>query len=404
MKSILAATIVSGFFSVNLCHAAEGWKRHTIDDSSRGADGVRTADVNGDGLIDLVTGWEEGGVVRVYLNPGPKKSHERWPAVTVGKVRSPEDAVFVDLDGDGRIDVVSSCEGRERSLFVHWAPKDRSKYLDEAAWKTEPLPASAGKAMWMFCVPVQVDGKRGADLVAGSKGKDAGVGWFESPDDPRNLAAWKWRPIYTGAWIMSLFEIDVDSDGDPDVVITDRKGKNSGCRWLENPGREHVGNSNPWKEHLIGGKGKEVMFAPPIDLDRDGLLDFVTAVRGGDFLYFRRQPGKTLSWKTSSIRMPANTGTGKGVHINDFDLDGRLDLVFTCENAQKKSGVMWLSRRADQPVTSPDWLPHEISGRKEGIKFDRIELLDLDADGDLDVITCEERDNLGVIWYENPTK
>jgi hypothetical protein len=55
-------------------------------------------------------------------------------------------------------------------------------------------------------------------------------------------------------------------------------------------------------------------------------------------------------------------------------------------------------------VTSPDWLPHEISGRKEGIKFDRIELLDLDADGDLDVITCEERDNLGVIWYENPTK
>ena len=38
---------------------------------------------------------------------------------------------------------------------------------------------------------------------------------------------------------------------------------------------------------------------------------------------------------------------------------------------------------------------------------DRIELLDVDADGDLDVITCEENAGpnsrgLGLVWYENP--
>ena len=77
-------------------------------------------------------------------------------------------------------------------------------------------------------------------------------------------------------------------------------------------------------------------------------------------------------------------------------LDGQVDIVFSCENAKGKSGVMWL--------TSPDWTPREISGKDEGVKFDRIELLDLDADGDLDLLTCEERDNLGVIWYENPQR
>jgi hypothetical protein len=88
------------------------WCRHTIDDSSRGADGTRLADVNGDGRLDIVTGWEEGGVTRVYLHPGVARVREKWPAVTVGAAKSVEDAAFVDIDEDGAVDVVSSCEGR----------------------------------------------------------------------------------------------------------------------------------------------------------------------------------------------------------------------------------------------------------------------------------------------------
>lgn len=44
----------------------------------------------------------------------------------------------------------------------------------------------------------------------------------------------------------------------------------------------------------------------------------------------------------------------------------------------------------------------------EGIKFDRIELVNLDFDGDLDVLTCEEphvvgeeRVDLGAIWSDS---
>src|SRR5687767_14208520 len=80
---------------------AAAWTRHTIDGSSRGADGTRLADADGDGRPDIVTGWEQGGVIRLYLNPGPRRAKEAWPAVTVGQVGSPEDAVLADLDGDG---------------------------------------------------------------------------------------------------------------------------------------------------------------------------------------------------------------------------------------------------------------------------------------------------------------
>jgi hypothetical protein len=28
---------------------------------------------------------------------------------------------------------------------------------------------------------------------------------------------------------------------------------------------------------------------------------------------------------------------------------------------------------------------------------------DVDGDGDLDILACEEETGLGVVWYENPT-
>ena len=69
--------------SLSLWHGLNAeWNRHTIDDTSNGADGVRLEDVNGDGLMDIATGWEEGGLVRIYLNPGKDKVHSLWPSVT----------------------------------------------------------------------------------------------------------------------------------------------------------------------------------------------------------------------------------------------------------------------------------------------------------------------------------
>ena len=42
-----------------------------------------------------------------------------------------------------------------------------------------------------------------------------------------------------------------------------------------------------------------------------------------------------------------------------------------------------------------------VSG-PNGIKFDQIQLLDIDSDGDMEILTTEEWDNLGLIYYDNP--
>jgi len=195
------------------------WIRHTIDDSSLGADGIRTGDINGDGHVDLVTGWEQGGVTRLCLNPGPLKSRQKWPSVTIGQVDSPEDALLADFDDDGRLDVVSVCEGKCQTIFFHWGPSNAGGLLDPTAWATTDLPASRHATQWMYCLAMQIDDRHGVDLIAGSRGPAAGIGWFQSPTDPRDMAAWQWHPIYRGRWIMSLVARDMDRDGDQDNEI-----------------------------------------------------------------------------------------------------------------------------------------------------------------------------------------
>ncbi len=382
---------------------AEPWRRHTIDDSSRGADGVRLADVDGDGLLDLTTGWEEGGRIRVYRNPGPKSVRSRWPAVTVGQVKSPEDAVFADLDGDGAWDVVSCCEGRNRTLFFHWAPSSAADYLEPAAWTTDAPAATRNAQAWMFALPLDIDGRNGVDLVLGAKGSGAQVGWLQAPANARDMAGWKWHPLYEAGWIMSLEPADLDRDGDTDVLISDRKGKNRGVLWLENPGPVAARSGQPWRQHRVGGEDCEVMFLTYANLRGGAEREIVVATRNGRILVFERSAQSSRGWRETAIPNPFGLPHGKAVRVADVDLDGRPDLVHTTNTGGNREapGVTWL--QASGPSDAPEWKPRDISGRA-GVKFDLLQLLDLDQDGDLDVITCEERDNLGVFWYENPTR
>ena len=393
MKSSLPIFACIACLLINSAYAEhEGpWERHAIDNSSRGADGVRLADANGDGLVDIVTGWEEGGIVRLYLNPGPEKSKEKWPAVTVGSANNVEDAVMVDLDNDGAMDVVSSCEGKTKTMFVHWGPKDKAKLLDEDAWVTEPIPATVGLQQWMYCLPVDVDQRNGTDLVVGSKNRDAAVGWLELPPNPRDLKAWKYHKIRDAGWIMSLESRGVA--GRFSILVTDRKGPTRGIYTI-------AYFDNRWRDFEFEMGESEYMFACNVP----GMEhQVVTATRNGVVKVLHYDPIERVKSKIykTELANPAGVSNGKAVAVNTIDDDDHMDLVvsFNTQGQKDKPGVAWIKVLPDQDPK--DWPAYDISGL-EGKKFDRLELIDLDGDGDLDVLTCEEADNLGVIWYENP--
>ena len=377
---VALSTVVSG--------QTESWPRHAIDDSLRGADGVRLADFNGDGLLDVVSGWEESGRVRLYLNPGPKRAREPWPAVTVGREPSPEDAVPADVDADGLLDVVSCHEGKSRKLLVHFqsvAETDEDDgLLRESRWRTDEFRQLAGQ-WWMFAAPLNLASHPGS-LVAGSKGRDATITLLIPPDGSReDLTRWRAIRLRRAGWIMSLRIWDMDGDGDDDVVYSDRKGTRRGVGWLEQPRDPDA----VWRDHPIGGQACEVMF---LDLVADDLRErgprILVSTRNSRWLDCR--PSGT-GWEIVEHANPAGITNGKAIarlSPNAWIMTANT----VTANVERLPGV-WLKRgeNAWQPICSD-----------EGSKFDRIELVDLNGDGRLDIMTCEERRNRGVIWYENP--
>lgn len=366
------------------------WLRHTIDKSSRGADGVKLGDLNKDGLPDIVTGWEEGGVVRVYLNPGAAKSREPWGQITVGEVTNAEEAIFTDLDGDGELEVVSGTEGKTCTLYWHRRVN--------GAWTTQAFPVATNTQMWMQAAALDLDGLHGPDLLVASKNKGAAVSWLQAPEKAGDLKAWSLHKLRDAGWVMSVTPQDMDGDGDADAVVSDRKGERTGVFWLENPGAKGNRAHAAWKEHAIGGLGKQVMFADLGDVNGDGLVDAAVAAKPVEIVLCLRKANG--GWEERVVTLDgANLGDAKAVKIADVNGDKLPDLLFTCENAKGPlEGIVWLEQQREGP-----WKQHTLGG-PEGLKYDLMQALDLDGDGDLDVITCEERDQLGVIWYENPHK
>ncbi|MCB1122897.1 MAG: VCBS repeat-containing protein, partial [Verrucomicrobiae bacterium] len=122
---------------------------------------------------------------------------------------------------------------------------------------------------------------------------------------------------------------DINRDGRLDAVVVLEKGVN--VLWFEQPENNPTG---PWKRHIIGQSPGQGFSMAAVDMDRDGDIDVVVGEHRNPqnknrLLFFENKDGFGQEWTLSIFDDGADGGMDHhdGLEVKDLDLDGDLDII-----------------------------------------------------------------------------
>jgi hypothetical protein len=322
---------------------APDWKRHEIAPTPVLKPGTEystsflnySIDVNLDGWTDQVIVGYPGTPAVWYENPKNKdgvwKRHEVMNKVGVGN----ESPNFVDVDGDGRIDIL--CADVNAKQMVWLSPPTKK---GDTTWTRYPIsamniPGTDRYSHGLGLGDVNKDGRN--DVIIKT-------GWWETPAD-RKQPNWIFHPADLGDDCSEIYVLDVNGDGLNDIISA--SAHKYGIWWHEQV-KDAQGNIT-WKQHEISRSFSETHGVALVDMNNDGHPDLVTGKRwyahndtdtdpgsheAAVLYWFEFTPGVAPYFVAHQI--DNDSGVGLHVVVQDMNKDKRKDIVIS-----NKKGVFY---------------------------------------------------------------
>ncbi len=323
---------------------------------------ISLADIDGDELVDVVTGSPREDNIRWYRNMGGLFD---LPRLVTHNAKSVSSIDLSDIDGDGDVDVLFGAKGAD---LVAW--KKNTNGIGEFAVRSI-LSNEADEVVSV--ITVDLDGDGYLDVVSASR-KDNKVAWYKNIDGEGNFT----DEIIISNSIEKASKVlngDLDGDSDEDVIVVSE----GIVFWYENI--DGLGTFGSKK--ILSSDEHRVNHIAIVDIDLDGDLDVISSGINPRVAWFENiENGGSFEEVKSIIE---NQSSVSYILSNDMDGDGDPDVL--CISNDKN--ILWyenlLISSIEQPILNeiriypnPSTGPVTVSIPES---FYKGELVVLDIDG-----------------------
>ncbi len=261
-------------------------------------------DVNEDGYMDFITGGWWGKNLWWRENTGKGKDWITHSLATTGNI---ETTRAFDLDGDGKMEIIPNTPGQP--LIIYKKEKGKASFL--ATQITEQHGHGLGFG------DINLDGR--IDIVTST-------GWLECPKDAS--MPWKLHTEFAlGLASVPIIVTDVNKDGLTDVIVG--QAHDYGLDWYE----QRLGkDGRKWLKHPIDPFNSQYHTVEWVDIDNDQQPELLTGKRfrahnekdPGSFdpvgLYYFKWNGESFT-KQIIAYGEAGVGKGTGIYFSVYDVD-----------------------------------------------------------------------------------
>jgi len=495
-----------------------------VDEDTAGPKFVVSGDVNQDGLIDLVSGWNQSQPIQLHLQQRDANGNISFRTVTIAGTSPIAVVAGVELgqiNSDGWLDIVvlvkatgvpafcpakrcassGDCAGTsvcidgccdsicndtqvsrlDGDIIIYFNPGSAATVPDGDLWSQTTLinplvvdslgnqwsnqfPGNESKTLeesrvepenggFTSLVVADIDGQNGDDIVVainpaeceelGQKPPVNTVDLWVNPGGAASSTATGWgapNTIHADLPLVKDIKVmDVDSDGDLDIIATYTNSISRNIRWAKNP-RPAGAVTGVWEERPIGQIDTDADVMAIGDVDNDGFDDvLVRSTRGSVVQWFRRPnaqviepefpPSDTIPnrfnfpWPVFTLTEFGGQAPG-AIALGDVTGDGQVEAFVAVDG-----GVLWYDSTVADTVFEP-WTGNTViqdvpddgggtanpapSGSGVGITgtdtttvINDLLIIDLDGDGRNDIVaTLDRRAGSGLsddrlVWYRN---
>ncbi len=342
---------------------------------------VVTADINGDGDQDVIVSSESQDSVFWFENLNGEGLFSTAHIISNSISNPYYIGVGYINNNDNYIDVLAVDQFGDKVVWYKNTDGEGTFSPAMIITTSQDFPKQAK------CSDIDGDGDN--DIIICSK-LDNTIAWYENMGGQGNFSEMKIIST-TANNTFSLFSIDIDGDGNTDI-ISDSSSLNNNPAWYRNTNGEGLFGG----ERALTNENSGTIFVKTADLDGDSDQDILTVEWGGATIaWFENLNGLgTFGDKqiiTTAVFRP------RMIEVGDIDNDGDIDVV-SVSTSDEEANLAWYQNDGTGNFGVQIIIDDNFLNARS------VSLADIDSDGYLDLVACNiDPDTKSVVWYRNQT-